>query len=259
MSQGNSQSRKQKRQERKVRREARRVNTRPNSNIVDVNFSHEKTQVFLRGKLHPKNEEQRSVLNAIDNSGITVIAGRVGSGKTFLAAAKGTEMLLDPNSKIERIVLVRPPETLGKDVGFLPGTKEEKMRPFLVPILDGIEYMVGKVGADRLMAQDKLEFVLVSHLRGRTWNNCFVIIDEANNLSQRATAVALLRKGMDTKVVFCGDIKQSDIKDSGMALFPRMMEEYENVPFMYREMDKNVRSEESSAFAMMFEEMEIEY
>jgi len=252
-------TRKQKRCERKERRELRRSSSKKDSNVVNVDFSQEKKQVFLRGKLHPKNDEQRSVLNAIENSGITVVAGRVGSGKTFLAAAKATEMLLDPNSKIDRIILVRPPETLGKGVGFLPGTKEEKMRPFLVPILDGIEYMVGKVGADRLMAQDKIEYVLVDHLRGRTWNNCFVIIDEANNLSQRATAVSLLRKGMDAKVVFCGDIKQADIKDSGMSLFLTLMKEYERVPFMYRELDKNVRSEESSAFAMMFEELEIEY
>lgn len=259
MSNGAQLSRKQKRQERKERRESRRVTTRHNSNVVDVEFSRENKPVYLRGKLHPKNEEQRGVLNAIENSGITVVAGKVGSGKTFLAAAKATEMLLDPSSKIEKIILVRPPETLGKGVGFLPGTKEEKMRPFLVPILDGIEYMVGKVGADRLMAQDKLEYVLVDHLRGRTWNNCFVIIDEANNLSQRATAVSLLRKGIDSKVVFCGDIAQADIEDSGMALFNLLMEEYETVPFMFKSLEKCVRSDEASAFATMFEELGVEY
>lgn len=257
MSQG--MSRKQKRKERKERRAARRVQTHENSNVIDVQFSSDNKPVYLKSKLHPKNEEQRSVLTAIDNSGVTIISGRVGSGKTFLAAAKGVEMLLDPSSPIERIILLRPPEILGKGVGFLPGTKEEKMRPFLEPILSGVEHMVGKVGADRLMAQDKLEFVLLDHLRGRTWNNCFVIIDEANNLSQRATAVATLRKGLDTKLVFCGDEKQADIKDSGLSLFRTLMENYDHVPFMYRTLEKTVRSEEASAFATMYDEMEIEY
>lgn len=254
-------SRRDKRQARKTRREERRATSaqRPNSNIVDVNFSNDNRPIYLRTKLVPLNEEQRRVLSAIDNSGVTVVAGKVGSGKTFLAACRAVEMLLDPSSKIEKIILVRPPEPLGRSVGFLPGTKEEKMRPFLEPILGGVEHMVGKTGADRLLAQGKLEYVLIEHLRGRTWNNAFVIIDEANNLSERATAVSLLRKGLDCKVVYCGDMAQSDIKNSGMALFDRIMDEYEVHPFMYRELTKCVRSEEASAFATIFEELGVEY
>lgn len=254
-------SRKQKRAERKERRESRRVNQRPNSNVYDINPQQhgDSRPVNIRGKLVPKNAEQKSVLNAIENSTITVVSGKVGSGKTFLAAAKAAEMLLDPSSPIEGIVLVRPPEPLGRSVGLLPGTKEEKMLPYLIPILDGLEYMVGKVGVERLIAQDKIEYVLVEHLRGRTFNNKFVIFDEVNNLSERATAVSLLRTGKNCKMVYCGDVRQSDVSKSGMSLFDLLQEEYENTPFMYRELTECVRSDEASAFAYMFDSLNIEY
>lgn len=255
----NKSNRKEKKLARNERRESRRESRRGDSNVYDMPLTQDSKPVFIRTKVEPKNEEQRRVLTAIENSVITVVSGRVGSGKTFLAATKGVEMLLDPNSKIERLILLRPPEILGKGVGFLPGTKEEKMRPFLEPILGGVEHVVGKVGADRLMAQGKIEFVLLDHLRGRSWDNAFVIVDEANNLSKRATAVATLRVGLNSKLVFCGDERQADIKESGMSLFRELMEEYERVPFMYRELTKTVRSPEASAFASMYEELGIEY
>lgn len=253
-------SRKQKRAERKERRESRRVNQRPNSNVYDINPQHgDSRPVYSRTKLKAMNQEQQRVLNAIDNSTVTVISGRVGSGKTFIAAAKATELLLDPNSPVEKIYLIRSPEPLGRSVGFLPGDKMAKMEAMLAPILGGIEHIVGSVGKLRLLEQGKVEAILVEHLRGQTFNNCAVIFDECNNLSERATAVALLRTGRDCKVMFCGDEKQADIRSSGMSLFHKLMEEYDRLPFMYCELTKTVRSDEASAFATMFEELGIEY
>lgn len=254
-------SRKEKRQARKTRREERRASSqRPNSNVYDIAPQQgEHRAVYARTKLKAMNQEQQRVLNAIDNSTVTVISGRVGSGKTFIAAAKATELLLDPSSPVEKIYLIRSPEPLGRSVGHLPGDKMAKMEAMLSPILGGIEHVVGTVGKLRLMEQGKLEAILVEHLRGQTFNNCAVIFDECNNLSERATAVALLRTGRDCKVMFCGDQKQSDIRSSGMALFSRMLEEYERLPFMYCELTKTVRSDEASAFASIFEELGIEY
>lgn len=248
------------RQEKREARKEQRHKTRADriSNVVP--FSGPKgTTVSLKNTLKSKNKPQQRAINAMENRNIVVIAGQVGSGKTFLAAAKGVEMLLDPTSPIERIVLVRPNEPLGKSIGLLPGTAAEKLKPYLEPIMSGIEYMVGPVGAQRLLEQEKLEYVAVEHLRGRTWNNAFVIIDEANNLTQRAVAVSLLRKGLDTKIVFCGDIAQADIPDSGMELLNTISNEYENPPHEFVELIDTVRSPEAAYYAQVFQELGVQY
>lgn len=253
-------------QRRKERRESRKnlseaVNHNKDLGRFESNVftMADRRPVQVRKTIEPKNSEQKRALNMIDNFKISVIAGQVGSGKTFLAACRGTEMLMDPNSKIDKLILVRPPEPLGKDLGHLPGTLAEKMRPWVEPILTGVEYIVGKVGADRLLEQGKIEYVAVQHLRGRTWNNCFVILDECNNLSQRAIAVSTLRAGQDAKLVYCGDVKQADVKHSGIGLFSYLQQEYETVPFAFTELTKTVRSPEASAFAAMYDELGIEY
>lgn len=255
----NVQRRMRRQEKRDARKEARaKARHERINNVVNIRSS-DNFRISLRNSITPKNKPQARALNAIDNHNVVVIAGQVGSGKTFLAAAKGVEMLLDPNSPIERIILIRPNEPLGKSIGLLPGTAEEKLKPYLEPIMSGVEHMVGKVGAERLLSMGKLEYVAVEHLRGRTWNNAFVIIDEANNLSERAVAVSLLRIGLDTKVVFCGDIAQADIAQSGMALLATITDEYENPPHAYVELVDTVRSPEAAYYAKVFQELGVKY
>jgi phosphate starvation-inducible PhoH-like protein len=209
----------------------------------------------------PKNDQQKRALNAIDNHSFTAILGTVGSGKTFLAAAKAMEMLLDPSSPIERIILIRPNIPLGPDIGALPGGIYDKLKPYLIPILDGLEYVAGEKTVKNLIEAGKIEFLPVMFLRGRTWNNSFIIIDEVNNMEERAIAVSMLRKGLDTKVVYCGDVNQIDLKvPSGINLILKLVHnDPSKCPIRLCELVHVVRSNESAYFYDKFSELGIQY
>lgn len=206
-------------------------------------------------ELKPKNAEQKAYMNMIANSTVTVGIGEPGTGKTFIPSVLAAQEVVDPRSAFENIILIRPNEPLGKSLGMLPGDLHEKLEPWLEPIADGIRWAIGDKAYQGLVERKVIKPLAVEHARGRTFNNSFVILDEAQNIGKEAMMCILTRIGQDCRLIICGDCAQTDIKeDSGLALLQEIYNEYENLPFNLIELKENVRSPESSAFYSIFKD-----
>ncbi|AFQ22253.1 PhoH-like phosphate starvation-inducible [Pectobacterium phage My1] len=206
--------------------------------------------------LTPKNDEQRKYINLIQNGSVVVGTGEPGTGKTFIPSVLAAQAITARNSVIEQIILVRPNEPLGKSLGMLPGDLAEKLEPWLEPIADGIKWAIGDHAYKNLINRGVIKYLAIEHCRGRTFNNAFVIVDEAQNISIEAMKCLVTRIGQDCKLIICGDIAQKDIKaDSGLQLLMDIVDNYEYYPFTTIELIKNVRSAESSAFQAIFNDM----
>lgn len=245
---------------RKERNRSSRKSRRFEENVLDINtgkpVSNIKDFSSVQVKsLTAKNTEQKSYINAIKNHTVTVCTGKVGSGKTFVPSVLGAQELFAGSSKIEKIILVRPNEPLGKSLGMLPGDLKDKLKPWLAPIADGIKYAVGEGAYNAAVEFNKIEYVAVEHLRGNTFKNCYVIVDEAQNLSVEAMVCLLTRVGEDCKLIICGDIAQKDIKaDSGLGMLKSLKDRWDRLPFVEINLEECVRSETASAFCEIFEQ-----
>lgn len=217
--------------------------------------------VNTRKELKAKNSEQKTYINAIKNTNVVVCVGQAGSGKTFIPSVLAAQELFNPNSPYDSIILIRPNEPLGKSLGMLPGDLKEKLEPWIAPIKDGIVWAVGKYGYEGMFRDEKIQYVAVEHVRGRTFNNAYVIVDEAQNIGIDAIKAIVGRIGMDCKMIICGDIAQKDIKAfSGLGLLMKIYEDREDyngrIPFRVIELKDNVRSHESAMFGEIFLEYE---
>lgn len=253
--------------ERASRKEARRTgknkraNNRYDNNVYHMEDYDEDKHVVLKAKeLTPKNTEQRKYINTIKNITVTVGIGEPGTGKTFIPSVLATQEILSANSPFEQMILIRPNEPLGKSLGMLPGDLFAKLEPWLEPIADGVKWALGDTKNGKayksLVERGVIQFCAVEHVRGRTFNNAYVIVDEAQNVTVEAMMCILTRIGQDCKLIIAGDINQKDIKvDSGLGLMMRMYEEYDRLPFSLIELQENVRSPESKAFHAIFKDM----
>ncbi len=162
----------------------------------------------------PRNKEQSFAYDLLfdDNVPLVSLIGRAGSGKTLMAIAAGMEQTVGlGNKKYNKIVISRPVQPMGKDIGFLPGDMKEKMMPWLMPIQDNLQTMIGdKVMLESFIEQGKIEIEALTYIRGRSINNAFMIIDEAQNLTAHEVKTIITRVGENTKVVLTGDIEQID-------------------------------------------------
>ena len=167
-----------------------------------------------------RNKEQSYALDLLTNDNVKVVSliGRAGSGKTLCALAAGLEQTLgNPKERHKeprytKMIVSRPVQPMGKDIGFLPGTLEEKMEPWLAPIRDNLQYLLGN---DKMMVQDYLERGIIeiealSYIRGRSIANAYIIIDEAQNLTRHELKTIITRVGEGTKIILTGDIEQID-------------------------------------------------
>ena len=162
----------------------------------------------------PRNKEQTFALELLMDPEVQVVSliGQAGSGKTLLAVAAGLEQVLGESSEYKKLIVSRPIQPLGKDIGFLPGTLEEKMDPWLMPIKDNLEFLLGN---DRGVVQDYfekgvIEIEAITYIRGRSITNAFIIIDEAQNLTRHELKTILTRVGEGTKIILTVDIEQID-------------------------------------------------
>ena len=163
--------------------------------------------------LRARNKEQAFALDMLMNTDITVISmiGAAGCGKTLLAIAAGLDQVLEQNI-YKKLVVSRPVQPLGKDIGFLPGTLEEKMHPWLMPVQDNLEFLMGdrKDTMALMMEQGTIEIEALTYIRGRSISNAFVIIDEAQNLTVHELKTIVTRIGENSKIILTGDIEQID-------------------------------------------------
>ncbi len=166
-------------------------------------------------EVRPRNKEQSFALNLLMDPNIPIVSlvGRAGSGKTLMAIAAGLHQVLDPSSDLyTRLIVSRPVQPMGKDLGYLPGTLTEKMMPWVAPIQDNLECLMGndRRTLDDYMGRGTIEIEALTYIRGRSISNAFIIIDEAQNLSRHELKTILTRVGENTKIVLTGDIEQID-------------------------------------------------
>ncbi len=167
-------------------------------------------------KINSRNKEQAFAMDLLMNPNIKIVSliGRAGSGKTLMAIAAGLQQtigLRSENNHYSRLIVSRPVQPLGKDIGFLPGTMEEKMLPWLMPIQDNLKFLMGdRTSLEMYMEKGKIEIEALTYIRGRSIANAFVVIDEAQNLTKHEIKTIITRIGDGTKIILTGDIEQID-------------------------------------------------
>ena len=165
-----------------------------------------KLNVFIK----PKNYTQELLLESLNESILTICSGPAGTGKTYLAVYVALQKLL--NNEIGKIVLTRPVVEAGENLGALPGGFEEKLHPYLLPLLDSLEEFVGVTMTKNLLENGKIEIAPLAYMRGRSFKNSYVILDECQNATQTQVKMFLTRIGSDSFFSINGDSSQSDIK-----------------------------------------------
>ncbi|MEO5336268.1 MAG: PhoH family protein [Magnetospirillum sp. WYHS-4] len=162
-----------------------------------------------RRHVRPRSANQEALMAAIAERGVVLALGPAGTGKTYLAIAKAVEALED--RQVERIVLTRPAVEAGESLGFLPGDMQEKLAPYLRPLYDALTDRLGGKRLKALLADGSIEIAPVAFMRGRTLNNAFVVIDEAQNCTYGQLKMLLTRLGWHSTMVMTGDPDQTDL------------------------------------------------
>ncbi|MFB7464345.1 PhoH family protein [Streptomyces sp. NPDC056224] len=167
-----------------------------------------------RGRtIRPKTLNQKRYVDAIDKNTIVFGIGPAGTGKTYLAMAKAVQAL--QSKQVSRIILTRPAVEAGERLGFLPGTLFDKIDPYLRPLYDALHDMLDPDSIPRLMAAGTIEVAPLAYMRGRTLNDAFVVLDEAQNTTPEQMKMFLTRLGFDSKIVITGDVTQVDLLPGG--------------------------------------------
>lgn len=206
----------------------------PNQYIMLVSNSNEKKSALAKFESHhmpirnvvnkklpdwnidARNKEQAFAIDMLMDPSIKIVSliGRAGSGKTLMAIAAGLQQTIGlraENNHYDRLIVSRPVQPLGKDIGYLPGTMEEKMLPWLMPIQDNLKFLMGdRTNLEMYMDKGKIEVEALTYIRGRSIANAFIVIDEAQNLTKHEVKTIITRIGEGTKIVLTGDIEQID-------------------------------------------------
>ncbi len=199
-----------------------------------------KSRSFGKKVLAPKTVNQRLYVDAIENHDLTFGIGPAGTGKTYLAVAMAVAALL--NKQVNRIVLTRPAVEAGEHLGFLPGTLQEKVDPYLRPLYDALFDMIDSEKVEKLIERNTIEIAPLAFMRGRTLNDCFIILDEAQNTTVEQMKMILTRQGFNSKMVVTGDQTQIDLpngKKSGLLNAVEVLRGVEGIAFVAFE-DKDV-------------------
>ena len=162
-----------------------------------------------RNRLKPRTDNQKEYIRTIAENTITFCQGLAGSGKTHIAIGMALEYLLE--EKVSKIIVTRPVLEAGEKIGYLPGTAEEKLHPYLLPIIDEIHHFITPAHHASLRLNNKIEVVPLGLMRGRNFHNAFIVADECQNASYDQLKMLLTRVGQESKMVLTGDIRQSDL------------------------------------------------
>jgi phosphate starvation-inducible protein PhoH and related proteins len=188
------------------------------------------------------NEEQKRAKEKILYNTVTILKGKAGSGKSLLAANIALDLLF--SKEIEKIIITRPTVVAGEDIGYLPGDVNEKLAPFTAPVYENMHRLYNKEKVEKCIVDGEIEIVPVSFMRGRNFTNCLVVIDEAQNLTDTQTELLLTRICNGSKMIFCGDAAQIDLKDRKHSGFDVVCKHMKEVPgFEVITLEKNHRHE----------------
>ena len=218
---------------------------------------------FLRGaprtsgkrQVLPKSVNQRRYLDVIENHDIVFGIGPAGTGKTYLAMAQAVSFLLA--KKVTRIILARPAVEAGEKLGFLPGDLQEKVNPYLRPLYDALYDMLDVERAERLIERGTVEVAPIAFMRGRTLNDAFVILDEAQNTTSEQMKMFLTRLGFNSRMVITGDITQVDLpssRASGLIEIQSVLKPITGIRFVYFTEKDVVRHELVSDIVRAYDE-----
>jgi phosphate starvation-inducible PhoH-like protein len=206
-----------------------------NSQGINHNINHT-TPVNIgsfRGKaaaVKPKTDGQKQYLKAIDNNVVTFGVGPAGTGKTFLAISKAVEALT--SHKVRKIILSRPAIEAGEHLGFLPGDLLQKVDPYLRPLFDALNTFIEPASVVKLIEDGVIEVAPLAYMRGRTLNDAFIILDEAQNTSNEQMKMFLTRLGENSKMIVTGDLTQIDLPkniSSGLVKAVRILEPIDDI------------------------------
>jgi phosphate starvation-inducible PhoH-like protein len=199
--------------------------------LVDL----ERYAIKLRSMyITPKSELQCRYLERIAKKAVNFSIGPAGTGKTFLAVAKAVQAL--ENEEVGRLILTRPAVEAGEKLGFLPGDLAQKVDPYLRPVYDALYEMLGFDKVEKLIARHVIEVAPLAYMRGRTLNNAFVILDEAQNTTPTQMKMFLTRIGFGSRAVVTGDITQTDLPDSntsGLEHSLKILKNLDSIGFTY--------------------------
>ncbi|MFC1564315.1 PhoH family protein [candidate division KSB1 bacterium] len=192
--------------------------------------------------IKPRSEGQKSYIDAVNQNEIVFSVGPAGTGKTYLAVAMGVQHL--KSKKVKKIVLARPAVEAGESLGFLPGDLREKIEPYLMPLYDSLNDMIPAARLKKLLDSNIIEIIPLAYMRGRTLNNAFVILDEAQNSTVLQMKMFLTRLGPDSRAIITGDITQVDLKEkamSGLIQIQHILKGIPGIEFVYLEAADVVR------------------
>lgn len=207
----------------------------PKKKAISFQVLEEKSNLSFDGKsIGPKTKNQRDYVDAIRAFDIVFGIGPAGTGKTYLAMAMAVEALR--SGSVRRIILTRPAVEAGENLGFLPGDMYEKISPYLRPLYDAIYDMMDVERIEKHLETGVIEVAPLGYMRGRTLNDAFIILDEAQNCTSDQLKMFLTRLGFDSKTVITGDLTQSDLpggKPSGLLHAQNILNEIDGIKFIY--------------------------
>jgi len=207
--------------------------------------------------IKPKTEGQIKYIEAIRTRDMIFAIGPAGTGKTYLAVAMAVSAL--QSGAIDRIVLTRPAVEAGEKLGFLPGTFQDKVNPYLRPLYDAMYDMMDIERFMELMQRDVVEVAPLAYMRGRTLNNCFIILDEAQNTTPEQMKMFITRLGFGSKAVITGDITQVDLpkeKQSGLVFIESILKDVKEIAFIHLAASDAVRHNLVQKIIVAFEKYE---
>jgi phosphate starvation-inducible PhoH-like protein len=229
------------------------VREEPSASLVDF-FENRAMGPALRQVVSPRNVRQQEYLQAILDVDVVFAIGPAGTGKTYLAVAMAAAALLEKRAK--RIVLCRPAVEAGEKLGFLPGDLAEKVNPYLRPLYDALYDILGYEKVGRMLERNIIEVAPLAFMRGRTLNDAFVILDEAQNTTSEQMKMFLTRIGFGSKAVVTGDVTQIDLpagKVSGLKEADRVLNGVEGIRFIRFEKRDVVRHQIVQAIVSAYE------
>jgi phosphate starvation-inducible PhoH-like protein len=194
------------------------------------------------GRIAPRTPGQESYFRSIINNELVFSIGPAGTGKTFLAVAAAVSALCD--NRVERIILTRPAVEAGENLGFLPGDLQQKIDPYLRPLFDALNETLTPAKVQKFLESRTIEVAPLAYMRGRTLNNAFVILDEAQNTTLTQLKMFLTRMGDGSRVIVTGDVTQIDLKppsSSGLVLIPDILKNVTGIGFVYLDHSDVVR------------------
>ena len=208
------------------------INVNKSQNGNQSNISESTILYGKNGAISARSKGQEDYINKVRNNDIVFSVGPAGTGKTYLAVAFAVSAL--ENREIDRIVLCRPAVEAGENLGFLPGDLKEKVDPYLTPLYDALRSMMPSTRLKPLLSNNTIEIIPLAYMRGRTLNNAFMILDEAQNATTTQMKMFLTRLGVNSKTIITGDVTQVDLpkkSESGLIQVIDLLKKIDGIEF----------------------------